>query len=143
MKFQLANAHMNNLLDPLLDFFAPDFFDDASSREDSFAMSTDVHLEDGNYVMEMELPGFRKEDIRVSFKDGYLTIKATRESDKKEDGKKNVVRRERFYGSASRSFYVGDIDETKIKASYQDGILSLTFPSGRKEEPKDHLVAIE
>lgn len=143
MKFQLANAHTNNLLDPLLDFFAPDFFEDAPSNDGALAMSTDVHLEDGNYVMEMELPGFRKEDIRVSFKDGYLTIKATREGPAKGDGNKNVVRRERFYGSVSRSFYVGDIDETKIKASYQDGILTLSFPSGRKEESKDHLIAIE
>ncbi len=143
MKFILSNIANNELRDPLLDFFAPDFFDDSDYAKD-FSMPTDIRLENDSYIMEVELPGFKKEDINISFKDGYLTIKASRkEAPMEEKDNKHVVRRERFYGSTSRSFYVGDIDETAIKASFKDGILSLSFPNGRKEKEQEHLIAIE
>ena len=93
-------------------------------------MKTDIQEKDNNYVLDMDLPGYEKEDIKAQLKDGYLTITAqknTSNDDKDEEG--NYIRRERYCGKCSRSFYVGDsIKEEDIKANFNNGILELTFP---------------
>ena len=90
---------------------------------------TDVRENDKEYILDAELPGFSKEDIGIEIKNGYLTIKAERKSDSEEkDEKNNYIRRERCYGSFSRSFDLEGIDSENISASYKDGILSLTLP---------------
>ena len=93
---------------------------------------TDVS-DDGNaFTVEAELPGFKKEDIHLDIDDDCLTISAEHSENKDEsDEKKNYIRRERYYGSFSRSFDVSGIDTDAIKAEYNDGILKLTMP--RKE----------
>ena len=98
-------------------------------------MKTDIQEKDNNYVLDMDLPGYEKEDIKAQLKDGYLTITAqknTSNDEKDEEG--NYIRRERYFGKCSRSFYVGDnIKEEDIKANFNNGILELTFP---KEVPQ-------
>ena len=98
-------------------------------------MKTDVREKDGNYEVAVDLPGFRKDEIKASLVNGYLTIsteKALNKEDKNED--KKYLRRERYVGSMTRSFYVGDsVKQEDIKAEFKNGVLNLTIP---KEETK-------
>ena len=100
-------------------------------------MKTDIQEFDDRYKMDLELPGYGKDDVKVSLKEGYLTIAAEKSESKDEkdsDGK--YLRRERSYGSMQRSFYVGDdVTENDIKAKFKDGILSVEVPKN-KELPK-------
>lgn len=93
------------------------------------AFKTDIRETEQTYILEAELPGFSKEDIRVEVKNGYLTIYAEHrvESDDKNE-KNDYIRRERSYGAFSRSFDLDGIDSDGITASYKDGVLSLTLP---------------
>ena len=95
---------------------------------------TDIRETEQAYILEADLPGFSKEDIRAEVKDGYLTIYAERKSEEeKKDEKGNYIRRERSYGSFHRTFDLSGIRAEEITASYKDGVLSLTLP---KEEAK-------
>lgn len=94
-------------------------------------MKTDIKQVDGGYELEIDLPGFAKEDVTAELKDGYLTISASKGLDKDEQEKKTgkYIRRERFAGACQRSFYVGeDITEQDIKAEFKHGILKLFIP---------------
>ena len=116
-------------------------------RDFSRMMTTDVKETDNAYQLDMNLPGFAKEDIKAELKDGYLTINAQSNSsndEKDDDG--NFIRRERYTGSCSRSFYVGDaVTQDDIHAAFKDGVLSLNIPKKEavpeKEETK--YIAIE
>ena len=127
----------NNLGVSLFDNMFDDFFKDPFfTRNNSVkVMKTDIQEKDDKYILDMDLPGYDKEDIKAQLKDGYLTISAqknTSNDEKDEEG--NYIRRERYCGKCSRSFYVGDsIKEEDIKASFNNGILELTFP---KEVPQ-------
>lgn len=127
----LANRNYN-LFD---DFFRDPFFSRPFENASSQIMKTDIHEKDGNYVIDMELPGYGKENIKADLKDGYMTITAARNETKEEkDAKGNCIRKERYTGSCNRSFYVGDqITQEDIKASFKDGILTMIVP---KEAPK-------
>lgn len=119
-----------------LDLFDEMFKDPFFSRgENKTIMKTDIQEKDGDYLMDIDLPGFAKEDINAELHDGYMTITAQKnESNETKDEEGNYIHRERYTGSCSRTFYVGDgVDEKDIKASFKDGILHLTIP---KEEPK-------
>lgn len=98
-------------------------------------MKTDIRETDGSYELDIDLPGFKKDEVRVQLKNGYLTISAAKGLDKDEQDKKgNFIRRERYAGSMSRSFYVGNgVTENEIHAKYEDGILKLSIP---KKDPK-------
>ena len=127
----------NNLGVSLFDNMFDDFFKDPFfTRNNSVkVMKTDIQEKDDKYILDMDLPGYDKEDIKAQLKDGYLTISAqknTSNDEKDEEG--NYIRRERYCVKCSRSFYVGDsIKEEDIKASFNNGILELTFP---KEVPQ-------
>ena len=127
----------NNLGFSLFDNMFDDMFRDPffTSSNTTKLMKTDIQEKDDKYILDMDLPGYDKEDIKAQLKDGYLTITAqknTSNEDKEEKG--NYIRRERYCGKCSRSFYVGDsIKEEDIKASFNNGILELTFP---KEVPQ-------
>lgn len=117
------------------EMFRDPFFSTGFNRTETSLMKTDIRENDSNYLLDIELPGFHKEDVRAELKDGYLTISAER-NDSKEDKDKegNYLRRERFVGTCTRSFYVGeDVRQEDIHAAFQDGILKLTIP---KEVPK-------
>ena len=101
-------------------------------------MRTDVRENEESFELDIDLPGFKKEDIQAVVENGYLTVTASKGLDKDEQDKKgNYIRRERYSGSCSRSFYVGDaITESEISAKFEDGILQLTIPK-KVEKPED------
>ena len=107
-------------------------------------MKTDVRETDDTYEVDVDLPGFKKDEINVDLKDGYLTISAAKGLDKDEKDKKGrYIRQERYAGSCSRSFYVGDVKPEDVSAKYEDGILKLSMPKqAKKELPKTSTIAI-
>ncbi|MBQ7308178.1 MAG: Hsp20/alpha crystallin family protein [Clostridia bacterium] len=112
-----------------------------------FLMRTDIKECCDNYILETEVPGFKKEEITIDFEDGYITILAKKEKEQKcEDKEKcNVkyLRRERYTGTCSRKFYVGEINENDIKASFCDGILTLSFPKESKKKETKKIINIQ
>ena len=93
-------------------------------------MKTDIREHDGGYELDVDLPGFKKDEINVELEEGYLTISAAKGLDKDEQDKKGkYIRRERYAGAMQRSFYVGDaVTQEDIKAKFEDGILKLSIP---------------
>ena len=102
-------------------------------------MRMDVHEKDGEYQIDIDLPGFKKEDIIADYKDGYITVKATK-TEENEDEKGKSLCKERFYGTTERSFYVGETED--IKARFEHGVLSLTAKK-KEEEVKENRIPIE
>ena len=115
-----------------------DIFDDSFfvSRNDNKMMKTDVEEKDDGYEFAIDLPGVKKDNIKVSLDDGYLTISAKQESKDDEKNKHGkFIRRERYYGEVSRSFYVGEsITEEDIKAKLEDGILKINIPKKENKQ---------
>jgi HSP20 family protein len=104
-------------------------------------MRSDVYEKNGNYIIEIDIPGFQKEDINIDYTKGYLNISAIREETKEEE--KNYIRRERFLGQYKRSFYIGEIDESQVKANFENGILKVSFPKKQLETESKKLIEIE
>ena len=125
-------TNRNSLFDEM---FNDPFFSRPLENISNQVMKTDVHEKDGNYLLEMDLPGFAKEDISADLQDGYLTISASRNTeDEEKDQKGNCIRCERYSGSCQRSFYVGnDVSKEDIKAAFQDGTLRLMIPKKDQE----------
>ncbi len=117
--------------------YLDDIFDDFLSTKKEQNMKCDIYEENNNYHIEVDIPGFDKKDISVEVKDGYLTISAVKNNvveDK--DSKRNYIRRERVCGKYERSFYVGDLDEDKINAEFNNGMLKIVVPKKEKQENK-------
>ena len=137
----LPSIFGENLFD---DFFADPFGLMSANRTDEALygkharnmMKTDVRELDGSYELDIDLPGFKKDEISVDMKNGYLTIGATKGLDKDEKDKNGkYIRRERYAGVCSRSFYVGNVVRPEdISAKYEDGILKLSVPKTVKKE---------
>ena len=110
-------------------------------------MKTDVHEHEDHFEVDIDLPGFRKDEITVNLENGYLTVSAAKGLDKDETTKKGkVIRQERYAGSLSRSFYVGEeLTEEDIKAKLEHGVLSLQIPKKEKKPqlPEKKTIAIE
>lgn len=110
-------------------------------------MKTDIKETDNSFELDIDLPGYKKEDVNAELKDGYMTITAQKNSQNDQKDKEgNYIRRERFYGSCSRSFFVGkDITEEDIKARFEDGILKVSVPKkeAKEEVPQKKFIAIE
>ena len=129
----------NNFVDSFFNDTFDSMFDDMLRTPFSSggfgAMSTDVQDLGDSYQLEMELPGYAKEDLKADLKDGYLTITAQHNSEKDEkDEKGKFVRRERYTGHCQRSFYVGEgVKQEDIKASFENGVLKLLVP--KKDAP--------
>ena len=127
-------ARNNDLFDDLFDnvFRAPVFGGQS-------LMKTDVREKDGKYILDIEMPGYKKEDVRISLYNGTLTISAERHSSNEEkDDNGRMIRQERYSGSCSRSFYVGDgIKDTDVQASFADGILKIELPTEQKIEEEE------
>lgn len=125
----------DNLMD---DFFGEPFKGFGGYQSTHEMMKTDVKERDNEYELSIGLPGVNKDDIHAELKDGYLTINATTSQDSGEkDEKDRYVRRERYYGTASRSFYVGeDITQDEIKAKYENGVLTLKVPKKEARKPE-------
>lgn len=118
---------------PFRDFeeMSRSFWDDTNVS----AFRTDITEKDGTYILEADLPGFKKEDISVDIDKDCLTITAEHKSEEKEENADSYIRRERYYGSYTRSFNVKGIDTEAITAAYNDGVLTLTMPKKEPEIP--------
>lgn len=136
-----------NLFDEFMnDFSFPNVGKALYGKHEPAIMKTDVKEKDNIYEVDVDLPGFKKEDIEMKLENGYLTIQAAKGLDKDtkdKDGK--YIRRERYSGNVSRSFYVGDkIQKEDIHPKFENGILSFTVPKERKAvEEKSNYIAIE
>ena len=143
-----------NFIDDLFGFPYMKEFDDMErgldrklyGRKASRMMKTDIREKDDNYEVSIDLPGFKKEDITVELNDGYITINASKNLDRDENKKGKLIRQERYAGSMSRSFYVGEnVQKEDIQANYRHGVLNLTIPKKATEKkiPEKNLIAIE
>ena len=109
-------------------------------------MKTDVRETDNTYELDVDLPGFKKDEVQLDLKDGYLTISAAKGLDKdQEDKKGKYIRQERYAGACSRSFFVGEeIEPRDVSAKFEDGILRVSLPKQvKKELPRNSTIAIE
>ena len=121
-----------------------DFFDDdLFTRRDNSLMKTDIKETSDHYIIDMDLPGFDKENIHLSLNNGYLEIKAN-VSKNNDSSEEKYVRQERFYGECSRSFYVGDdVDEEDINAQFKNGILKIEISKKEKLDNYNEIKKIE
>ena len=136
----------NRAFDLFDEMFRDPFFSGAFDSSTTQMMKTDVQEKDGNYILDMDLPGFAKEDIKAELADGYLTIRAEKKSQENRGEGSNYIFQERYHGTCQRSFYVGEgVEQDDIHAAYQDGILRLVFPKlpSKKIEEKKKYIAIE
>ena len=109
-------------------------------------MKTDVREHDDHYEVDIDLPGFSKDEISLELKDGYLTVSAAKGLDEDDTNKKGkVIRQERYAGAMQRTFYVGEaLTEEDVHAKYENGVLSLTIPKkDQKKLPEHKSIAIE
>ena len=125
-----------NMLD---DFFDGGFFGSHNplyGKNASRLMKTDIKETDGSYELDIDLPGFKKDEITAELNEGYLTVSAAKGLDKDEKDKKgHYIRQERYSGAMSRTFYVGDnVKEEDIKAKFENGILSLSVPKPTEQK---------
>ena len=139
-----------NLFDDWFDF--PDFRDLDKAERKLYGrhaerlMRTDVHEQDDHYEVDIDLPGFSKDEITIELNNGYLLVSAAKGLDKDENSKKGkLIRQERYAGAMQRSFYVGDgITEEDIKATFKHGVLNLSIPKKEKEKlPEKKQILIE
>lgn len=120
------------------DLFDEIFDDPFFSRVDTKLMRTDIKEKKDSYVVNVDLPGYEKEDIKIEINNGYLTVTAERTNSDEEKEEGRYIRKERYSGQCSRSFYVGDnVKDTDVKASFKNGILTLEFPKEKHEEIED------
>ncbi len=125
----------------LFDEFFNDAFDDSFfsgknplyGRHAKNLMKTDIKEHKNCYKIAVDLPGFKKDEIKVELKDGYLTVSAAKGLDKDEEDKGRFIRRERYAGACSRSFYVGDVTNDEIKCKFEFGVLTITLPKRDKK----------
>ena len=144
----LPSIFGENLFD---DFFDDDFMRfpawggrELYGRHAKNLMKTDVRETENTYEVDIDLPGFKKDEIDVDLKDGYLTIRASKGLDKDQKDKEGkYIRQERYAGACSRSFYVGEVEPDQVSAKYEDGILKISVPKqAKKELPKSTTIAI-
>lgn len=125
----------NNFFDDMFEFpFTKS--DDAAKKQGMPIMKTDIQEHEGSYLLDIELPGYKKEDVKAELNDGYLTVSAEKNEEKEEKDKRgNYIRRERYTGQCQRSFYVGKyVTQEDIKASFEEGVLKIQVP--KMEQPK-------
>ena len=133
-----------NLFD---DFMEDAFKSPIFGKREKNLMKTDIGENDNGYELDMDLPGFKKDEITVNLRDGYVTISAERGMERNEKDEKTgkFVRQERYSGSCQRSFYVGEgVKQEDMKARFEDGILHLEFPKASpKQVEESHRILIE
>ncbi len=141
----------DSIFDDLMDMTFPTFRDledvdkKLYGKNAPHVMRTDVHEHDDRYEVDIDLPGFKKDEIGLSLENGYLTVTAAKGLDTDRNDKQGkLIRRERYAGSMQRSFYVGkNLDETDIKAKFEDGVLKLTVPKKEAKLPEKKVIMIE
>ena len=143
----MPSIFRENLFDSLMgDFAFPDIDRALYGKNAKNLMKTDVQETDADYVVDIDLPGFQKDEIRMQLENGNLTVSASKSMDRDEKNENgNYVRRERYAGSMSRSFYVGShVTENDIHPKYENGILSFCLPKEEKRAvPEKRYISIE
>lgn len=119
-------------------FYFDDFMDSLMESDNNSSMKCDIYEKDNNYVIEMDLPGFDKKDIKLECNKGNVVITAEKNHEEESKDKK-YIRRERSYGKYSRSFYLGDIDQDNVNASFNNGTLEVTIPKIDEEKNKKYI----
>ena len=122
------------------------FFGDGSWGRGLSEFKTDIQDKGDSYLLEADLPGFKKDEVTLELKDGVLTIQAVKGLDKDETDKKGkYIRQERYAGACSRSFYVGDaVEPEDVSAKFEDGILTISVPKNvKKQLPKNSAISIQ
>lgn len=117
-------------------FYLDSIFDGIMDESALESMKCDIYEKDGSYHIEADLPGLSKEELTLECTDGYLTITAEREENKEDAKDKNYIKQERFYGKVTRKFYVGNVEESEIKAEFKDGTLKIDIPKEEKDKGK-------
>lgn len=115
------------------------FFGDGSAPDFRF----DLYEEGDNYIIEADIPGFSKSDINLEIEAPYLTIRAGREVPNVEENTRRYIHSERFFGTFERTFNIAEVDADGILAAYENGVLKLTMPKKKAENPKKKSLSIE
>lgn len=119
-------------------FFMNDIFDDFKPLKES-NMKCDIYEKDGDYHIEMDVPGFNKEEIKIEASKDYLTITAEKTNEVTDDDDKKYIHRERTYGKYQRSFYLRDLDSTNIDAEFNNGVLKIVVPKKEEQDNKKYI----
>ena len=137
MKNYLQKRNNNyDLFDAFDDFFRPVFYDEQRD------LKTNIKETENNYELDIEMPGYSKDQIKVALENGYLTVSANKEN-KEEDAGKHYVRKE-ISESCSRSYYVGeDVTQADIKAKYENGMLAICVPKSQPKQLKNSFIDVE
>ncbi|MBR6921716.1 MAG: Hsp20/alpha crystallin family protein [Clostridia bacterium] len=133
-------TYKKNGYDPFKELRAwqKNFFND----ENAVTIKTDIKDTGDSYVIDAELPGYKKEEINVDVKDDILTISAEKHNEVNEEEKNGYIRRERYYGSVSRSFNISEVEASQITAKHENGVLTLTLPKKKEQIPQSHKIEI-
>ena len=123
------------------EFLFDDLFKDSFFQNPVGSMKTDIKETEEKYLLEIEMPGYDKKDVNISLEEGYLIISATKKYEAEENIK--LIRRERFFGTTSRKYYVGDVEREKIEAEYKDGILYIDVPKEVKKPEEKKFIQIK
>lgn len=126
----------------LFDEFFDDFLNNNNFQTPSRVMKSDIYEEGDSYHLDIELPGFTKDDLKIDFDNGYLTVTAEKKDQRDEESKK-YIRKERFYGLYKRSYYIGDVSEDSIRAKFDNGVLKVSIKKIELEAPKQKIISIE
>ena len=133
-KFEKGLDNFGNNFSAMMDNFMRPMYD-------GDIMRTDVKENDKEYILDIEVPGYDKNNISVNYEDGYITVSARKE-EKSDEEKNGYIRQERS-SSCSRSYYVGEVEEESIKAKYENGVLALYIPKQQDKTQKTHSITIE
>ncbi len=118
-------------------YYLDDLFDNFFASEDN-SLKCDIYEKDGKFHIEMDIPGYNKDEIKIESNKGNIIITAEKEREEKDEGKK-YLRKERVYGKYQRSFYLGDVNEDEIDATFQNGILTVVVPKQGEKETKKYI----
>ena len=133
-------SYKKNNYDPFKEFRALQkaWFNDEANA----SIKTDIRDTGDTYVIDAELPGYKKEEINVDVNDDILTISAEKHTETNEEEKNGYIRRERYYGSVSRSFNISEVEASEITAKHENGVLTLTLPKKKEQIPQSHKIEI-
>ncbi len=140
MKNYVIKTNNNNyptFFDEALDLFKPLFFD-----EHTDFMKTDIKENENNYELDIEMPGYNKDEINIDIEEGYLTVSAKKAENQEEKDKQHYIKKERM-ASCSRSFYVGDVEEENVKAKFDNGVLNIILPKEQEQKPQKRNILID
>lgn len=133
----MKNNNALSIFDEMDNFF-DDFFKPAKHD-----MKSDVREVENGYEIDVEVPGFNKNEVIVDYNDGYITVSAKHETNNEQKKQGKYVHQERTYSSLERSYYVGNVDKSKINAKLNDGLLTISLPKPSLEAPKGKKIMIE